>query len=54
MKATDPSLLDFLLKKGADRSILTDFEESAYDLARENEILNQKGVKLDFLKTKTR
>lgn len=39
MKANNPRLLKMLLKKGADKTILTDFEESAYDLAKENELL---------------
>ncbi len=52
MKAKDGALLTLLLDKGADKSILTEFEESAYDLAAENEALMQKGVDLGFLKMK--
>ncbi|MEN0046097.1 MAG: ankyrin repeat domain-containing protein [Bacteroidota bacterium] len=50
MKATDDELLTMLLKHGADKSILTDFEESAYDLANENELLTDKAINVEFLK----
>lgn len=39
MKATDSEIIDMLLNFGADKRILTDFEESPHDLASENEIL---------------
>lgn len=50
MKAKDEKLLAYLIEKGADKSILTDFEESAFDLANENELLTQGGISLEFLK----
>lgn len=50
MKATDDELLTMLIKHGADKNILTDFEESAYDLASENELLTDKSVNVEFLK----
>ena len=49
MKSKDGSLLQALIAQGADKSILTDFEESALDLARENELLSKNGVALNFL-----
>ena len=52
MKAQDDKLLKLLLAKGADKSILTDFEESAFDLASENELLNQNSADFEFLKDK--
>ncbi|MEM1121356.1 MAG: ankyrin repeat domain-containing protein [Bacteroidota bacterium] len=52
MKATDKEVLTMLLNKGADKKALTDFEESAFDLASENEMLNEQGVDLGFLKIK--
>lgn len=52
MKAKSKDLLAFLLEKGADKKILTEFEESAFDLANENEALNQQGTDLGFLKIK--
>ena len=50
MKAKNKEWLDLLISKGADKTILTDFEESAYDLASENEALSGNGVDLGFLK----
>ncbi|GLR16041.1 ankyrin repeat domain-containing protein [Portibacter lacus] len=52
MKAHDQALLNLLLDKGADKNILTEFEESAYDLANENEALSKNGMDLNFLKSK--
>ena len=44
--------LKLLIKKGADKSIKTEFGESVYDLAKENELLSGKGKKFNvtFLK----
>lgn len=50
MKAKDTKQLEWLLENGADRTITTDFEETVFDLANENEVLVESGVKLDFLK----
>ncbi|MEM6348123.1 MAG: ankyrin repeat domain-containing protein [Bacteroidota bacterium] len=50
MKAKDKEMLAILLDKGAEKSILTDFEESAYDLAKENEALSGNGIDVEFLK----
>lgn len=52
MKAKDDTLLKWLLDKGADKKILTEFDESVYDLATENEKLSQGGKDLDFLRSK--
>ncbi|MEM8887638.1 MAG: ankyrin repeat domain-containing protein, partial [Bacteroidota bacterium] len=51
MQAKNKAMLDTLLGKGADKAILTDFDESAFDLANENEVLTKTGVDLDFLKS---
>lgn len=48
MKAKDVKLLQMLLHKGADKAIKTDFDESVYDLAKENELLNKSDI--NFLK----
>ncbi|TYP72123.1 ankyrin repeat domain-containing protein [Aquimarina intermedia] len=48
MKANDIMVLKLLISKGADTKALTDFEESAYDLALENELLKNKDI--TFLK----
>ncbi|MEL6671602.1 MAG: ankyrin repeat domain-containing protein [Bacteroidota bacterium] len=50
MQAKDKEMLTLLLEKGADKTMLTDFDESAFDLARENEVLAKSGIALDFLK----
>ena len=51
MKAHNQEMLMLLLKNGADKGMLTEFEESAFDLANENEALIRNGVSIDFLKT---
>ncbi len=50
MKAKDAGLLNLLIQKGADTTVKTDFEESVYDLAAENELLKKSGFNLDTLK----
>ena len=48
MKAKDITILKHLIAADADTSIQTSFDETAYDLAKENELL--KGNNIDFLK----
>lgn len=48
MTAKNLDIIKYLLQKGADKSIKTDFDETVYDLAKENEVL--KGVDISFLK----
>lgn len=50
MKAEDDQLMRFLISKGADIKVRTDFEETVYDLAIENELLNKQNTSLNFLK----
>lgn len=50
MKAKDADLLNLLIQRGADTSVKTDFDESVYDLAAENELLKESGFKLNNLK----
>ena len=50
MKAKDADILKFLIEQGADVKATTDFDESAYDLASENELLKKNNVSIDFLK----
>lgn len=50
MKSKDEQLLKLLIQHGADLAILTDFEESAFDLANENELLEKNEVDLNFLR----
>ncbi|MEO5787889.1 ankyrin repeat domain-containing protein [Gelidibacter sp.] len=50
MKANDTEILKYLVSIGAKKDIVTDFDETAYDLASENELLIGKNISLDFLK----
>ena len=50
MKADDDKLMKYLISKGADVKIKTSFEESVYDLADENELLQKQNTQLNFLK----
>lgn len=50
MKAQDDLILKFLLENDAKKEIVTEFEESAYDLAKENELLMKNKVSIEFLK----
>jgi ankyrin repeat protein len=50
MSSKSEDILKFLIKAGADLRAKTDFNESAYDLAKENELLKKNGVNIDFLK----
>ena len=50
MLANDTNILEYLISKGANKKITTEFGETAFDLANENEKLKQKGLSLDFLK----
>ena len=50
MKAKSPDMVELLIAKGADRNIKTDFDESLYDLAIENELLKQSGFNLESLR----
>lgn len=50
MNATDDQTLKIMLKNGADKSVKTDFDETVFDLASENEILAKSGIDISFLK----
>ncbi|WP_299365669.1 ankyrin repeat domain-containing protein [Winogradskyella sp.] len=49
MKAKNQEILKFLISIGADKTAKTDFEESVYDLASENELLQKNNVNINFL-----
>lgn len=48
--ARDDEVLKYLLSIGADKTIKTEFGETAYDLAAENGFLTKKNIDLNFLK----
>jgi ankyrin repeat protein len=50
MTSKDVSILKYLLSIGADKTIKTDFDESVYDLASENELLQKNNIDIQFLK----
>lgn len=50
MKAQNDTIIKYLLTKGADHTIKTEFDESVFDLASENELLQKNKVSLNFLK----
>lgn len=50
MKAKDVNLINYLLDLGANKTIRTDYNETAYDLALENELLANENTNLNFLK----
>ena len=50
MSAKDDAILKYLIDEGADKTTLTEFEESVFDLASENELLKENAIALEFLK----
>lgn len=48
MKAKNTEIIEYLLAINANKTIKTDFEESVYDLAKENELLSEQNI--NFLK----
>ena len=49
MKSNDTDILKYLIANGADVNSTTEFGETAYELAQENELLAKNNVSLDFL-----
>ncbi|RKR04802.1 ankyrin repeat protein [Flavobacterium sp. 90] len=50
MIAKDDAILKYLLSIGAKKDITTEFDESAYALAKENESLTKQNISIEFLK----
>ena len=50
MKSTNEELIILLIDNGANKKLRTNYDESPYDLAAENEILTNQSVNLSFLK----
>ncbi|MBA5793005.1 ankyrin repeat domain-containing protein [Flavobacterium sp. xlx-214] len=47
--AKDDVVLKYLIAKGAKKDAITDFDETVYDLANENESLKENNISIDFL-----
>ena len=50
MTGQDDQIIKYLLSIGAKKDVVTDFKETAFDLASENETLTKNKVSIDFLK----
>jgi ankyrin repeat protein len=50
MVAKDDTILKYLLSIGAKKDITTEFSETAFDLAKENEFFSKNNIPTDFLK----
>ncbi|MEJ5996151.1 ankyrin repeat domain-containing protein [Pedobacter sp. Du54] len=50
MTAKDDSMMKYLLAIGAKKDVVTEFKETAFDLAKENEFLSKNKVSIEFLK----
>jgi len=50
MKAKNITILEYLISIGANKNIKTDFDETVYDLALENELLQKNNININFLK----
>ena len=50
MIAKNDTILKYLLSIGAKKDIKTDFDETVYDLAKENETVQKDNISLEFLK----
>lgn len=50
LTAKNDAVIKYLLSAGADKSIKTELDETAYDLAKENEYLKKNNTSIEFLK----
>ncbi|MCY1457811.1 Ankyrin repeats (many copies) [compost metagenome] len=50
MTSKDDAILKYLVSAGAKKDISTEFDETAYALAKENELLTKNNISVEFLK----
>lgn len=50
MTSKDDAILKYLVEAGAKKDISTEFDETAYALAKENELLTKNNISVEFLK----
>ena len=50
MTSKDDAILKYLVSAGAKKDISTEFDETAYALAKENEVLTKNNISVEFLK----
>jgi ankyrin repeat protein len=50
MKAKNDKIIKYLLSIGADKNVKTNFNETVFDLASENELLQKSNTNISFLK----
>ncbi len=50
MTSKDDSILKYLVEAGAKKDISTEFDETAYALAKENDLLTKNNISVEFLK----
>lgn len=50
MSAKNADVLKYLISIGADKTVKTEFDESVFDLASENELLQKNNIDIQFLK----
>ena len=48
--AKDDKVLRYLVEAGADKTLKTSFDESAYDLVKNNENFKKNNIDIEFLK----
>jgi len=50
MMGQNDTILKYLIAQGANKDVLTDFDETVYDIASENEFFKENNVNIEFLK----